>query len=77
MIAKIGGMIHWFKTTATLVGIPVLLYLLTLGFIGCVSQVTCTFFSNACRYSFTGSGSYAAQKVGEALANKQNVTVHD
>lgn len=59
MIAKIGGLLHWYKTTATIIGLPVLAYLIFLGVIGCIAQVTCTFAGSACMYSFTGSVAHA------------------
>jgi hypothetical protein len=64
MISKIGNMLSWYRTTATLVGMPVLAWILFLAVIGCVSEVSCKVTGRACAYSFTQSADHAIEVLG-------------
>ena len=67
MISKISGMLGWYRTTATLVGMPVLAWIIFLAIIGCISEVSCKVTGRACQYSFTQSTDHAIETLGAEI----------
>lgn len=63
MIQKLGSWIAWYFKTATLVGVPVLGWIIIQGISGCISEVTCHYLDRACEHSFTMSHDAAIERL--------------
>lgn len=44
----------WYKSTSTVIGVPVLAYLLMLGIQGSIFTLTCSIAGYQCKYAFVG-----------------------